>query len=139
MLSVILRPSFHKTTFFTLLWIYIVSESSASLCRAQATCYHRKKNSPFSINLKFGSILNAVVFNNETVAKFTQERVHVIYSVHTLIYMSSRRGLISPTCRSTCLVCRKKDQTVSYLEYICSVSSPLRDHGLSLRSRPNVL
>jgi len=25
-------------------------------------------------------------------------------------------------------------QTLSYLEYICSLSSPLRDHGLSLRS-----
>ena len=37
------------------------------------------KNSPTSINLKFGFILNAVVFNNETVAKFTQEIVHVIF------------------------------------------------------------
>jgi len=50
------------------------------------------KNSPFSINLKFGSLLNAVVFNNETVAKFTQEIVNV--SLHTLIYMNSRRGLV---------------------------------------------
>jgi len=29
----------------------------------------------------------------------------------------------------------KKDDTLIYLEYICSVSSPLRRHGLSLRLR----
>ena len=29
----------------------------------------------------------------------------------------------------TCVVYRKISQTLSYLEYICSLSSPLRDHG----------
>jgi len=31
---------------------------------------------------------------------------------------------------------RKISQTLSYLEYICSLSSPLRDHGLSLHLLP---
>ena len=35
-----------------------------------------------------------------------------------------------------CAVCLKIDSTHRCLEYICSVSSPLRRHGLSLRSRP---
>jgi len=41
--------------------------------------------------------------------KFTQEIIHVILSLHTLIYMNSRCGLVWPTCRSTCFVCRKLD------------------------------
>ena len=97
MSCVILRPSFHKTTFFTLLGIYIVSESSASLCPAQDIA---------------GNICKHLT------------------SLNTLIYMKSKRGLVWPTWRSTCFVWRKIDQTISYLEYICLVSSPLRDHGL---------
>jgi len=34
-----------------------------------------------------------------------------------------------------CAVCLKIDYTLRCLEYICSVSSPLRQHWLSLRSR----
>ena len=34
-----------------------------------------------------------------------------------------------PTYRITCVVYRKISQTLSYLEYICSLSSPLRDQG----------
>ena len=30
--------------------------------------------------------------------------------------------------QTTCVVYRKISQTLSYLEYICSLSSPLRDH-----------
>jgi len=36
-----------------------------------------------------------------------------------------------------CVVCLKIDYTLRCLEYICSVSSPLRRHGLSLRSPLN--
>jgi len=35
-----------------------------------------------------------------------------------------------------CTVCLKVDYTLRCLEYICSVSSPLRRHGLSLSSHP---
>jgi len=35
-----------------------------------------------------------------------------------------------------CAVCLKIDYTLRCLEYMCSQSSPLRSHGLSLRSRP---
>jgi len=35
-----------------------------------------------------------------------------------------------------CAVCLKTDYTLRCLEYTCSVSSPLRRHGFSLRSRP---
>ena len=34
------------------------------------------------------------------------------------------------------LSCLKKDYTLRCLEYICSISSPLKHHGLSLRLRP---
>ena len=74
----------------------------------------RGKNSPSSINLKFGSILSAGVFNNETATKFTREIVHMIFSLHTLVYMNSRRGLVWPTCRSTCFAYRTIDKTLSY-------------------------
>ena len=56
--SALLRPSFHRTTFFH--------------------C------SPSSINLMFSSIPSAGVFNNETAAQFTQEIVHVIFFSTTL-------------------------------------------------------
>ena len=91
--------------------MYIVNVSSAPLCRTQGIagntiCKH-VKHSPSSINLKFGSILSAGVFNNETAAKFTQDIVHL--SLHTLIfmYMNSSCVQVWHTCRNTCFVCRK--------------------------------
>ena len=66
----------------------MVSVSSASLCTAldiagNTLCKHLKK---FVINLKFSSKLIASVFNNETVAQFTQEIVHVNFFLSTPLY-----------------------------------------------------
>jgi len=49
-------------------------------------------------------LLRAGISNNETVATFTQESVHLIFSLHIWLNMNGRRGLVWPTNRSTCFV-----------------------------------
>ena len=103
-----------------------VSDTRISLARFNVN-KHAKRGKRQEPN--FANVINIDVKRRQNIATFP--------AILTFVLLIPRCGQV-PRNEQYCAVCLKMDYTLRCLEYICSVSLPLRRHRFSLRS-PNII